>query len=216
MIMAVLVALVVAVLPTSPAAAAVSMHYALLPESSRVHIHTGSSGLFGFAGHEHTIAAEDLTGHAAVDSTDLSAFTVSMTFPADSLRVIDEGRDQDSRAKIERDMRQKTLESSRFPRIEVRGVTFAPKRADPASTQPMPLGDCSGTIVIELALHGTTRTLTLPIDLEINADRLRARGELTIRHEDFGMKRVKVAGVVNVAEELAIDFDIHGRRVRQR
>ncbi len=195
-----------------PVAAAISIHYALIPDSSRVHIHTGSSGIFGFAGHEHTVSAGDLIGRAAVDSTDMSAFMLSITFPADSLRVIDEERRQDS-PKIERDMREKVLESRRFPLIEVRGVTFTPKREDPGTTTPLPIGNCSGTIVIELALHGTTRTLTLPIDLEIDAHRLRARGELTIKHEDFAMKRVKVAGVVNVAEELEIDFDIRGRRV---
>jgi polyisoprenoid-binding protein YceI len=189
------------------------MHFALLSDSSRVHIHTGSSGIFGFAGHKHTISAKHFTGRATVDSTDLSAFTLFITFPADSLRVIDDDRSQDSRAKIERDMREKVLESRRFPLIEVRGVTFAPKRDHPEATTPLPVGNCSGTIVIELNLHGTPRTLTLPIDLEIDAHALRARGELTIRHEDFAMKRVKVAGVVNVAEELEMDFDIRGRRV---
>jgi len=213
MIKAVLAVLAAAALSSAPATAAITMHYDLLPDSSRVHIHTGSSGLFGFAGHKHTVSAEWLTGQAGVDSTDMSAFFLAIRFHADSLRVIDEDRGADSRAKIERDMREKVLESGRFPVIEVRGRAFTPKRDDPATTTPLPLGNCSGTIVIELNLHGVARTLTLPIELEINPETLRARGEITIRHEDFAMKRVKVAGVVNVAEELEIDFDIRGRRI---
>jgi hypothetical protein len=70
--------------------------------------------------------------------------------------------------------------------------------------------DLSGELVIDLALHGVTRTLAIPVDIQIDRAGLRARGKFPLRHRDFEMKRVKVAGVVNVAEVVAVEFDLRG------
>ena len=190
--------------------AAPLLRYALDPDSSQVRIHTGASGLFGFAGHEHDIAPARFTGTAVIDSANVTKVVLAITVPTDSLRVVSD-ESPETRAKIERQMREQVLETQRFPTVVIRGVTFSPAGDAPGYPGP-PLGkDVSGELVIELALHGVTRTIALPIDIQVDRQRLRARGEFPIRHKDFDMKRVKVAGVVNVADAIMIDFDLRGR-----
>ena len=60
----------------------------------------------------------------------------------------------------------------------------------------------------ELTLHGVTRTLDVPVRLTRKGDALSATGRTVIRHTDFGMKPVSVAGVVKVKNELTLEFDI--------
>jgi len=191
--------------------AAPLLRYAIDPDSSQIRIHTGSSGVFGFAGHEHDIAPARFTGTAVIDSSNVTHVQLSIEIPTDSLRVVDADESAETRAKIQRQMHEQVLETQRFPKVTIRGVTFSPKGNAPGYPGP-PLGkDVSGELVIELALHGVTRTIALPIDIQVDRQRLRARGEFPIRHKDFDMKRVKVAGVVNVADTIALTFDLRGK-----
>jgi polyisoprenoid-binding protein YceI len=195
--------LALAVAADAPAAAPL-VTYRLEPDSSVVRAHTGSSGLFGFAGHEHTVAVLGLRGEVAVDPADPARFALSIEAPADSLRIIDEDRDRDSSLKIERDMKRKVLETEEFPAIAIRGVSF---RVD----EQQGSNAFRGELEIELTLHGVTRALGVPLELTLAGERLRARGRFALKHSDFKMNRIKVAGLVNVAEKIAIEFDVAGR-----
>lgn len=195
----------------SGASGAPLLRYAIDPDSSQVRIHTGSSGLFGFAGHEHDIAPARFTGTAVIDSSDVTHVQLSISVPTDSLRVVDTDESAETRAKIQRQMYEQALETQRFPTLTIRGVTFSPAGHAPGHPGPPLAAECSGELVIELTLHGVTRTIALPVDIQVDRARLRARGEFPIRHKDFDMKRVKVAGVVNVADTIAITFDLRGQ-----
>jgi polyisoprenoid-binding protein YceI len=64
----------------------------------------------------------------------------------------------------------------------------------------------------ELALHGMTRTITLPVHVEVAGDVLTASGKTVLRHDQFGMQPVSVAGgSVKVKNEIAIDYRIVAR-----
>ena len=199
-----------ALLTGGTAVAAPLLHYRLDPDSSRIRIRTGSSGVFGFAGHEHEIDAPRFTGTAVIDSADVTKVQLSLSVPTDSMRVVDEDESPETRAKVERAMHEQVLEVQRFPTVTIRGLTFGPNGDEPGHPGPALAADLAGELVIELTIHGVTRPLALPVDIQVDRARLRARGKFPIRHQDFDLKRIKVGGVVNVAETITIEFDLRG------
>jgi polyisoprenoid-binding protein YceI len=68
----------------------------------------------------------------------------------------------------------------------------------------------------ELTLHGVTRSTLVPMRVEVSGDTLMATGSLVVRHTDFGLTPISVAGVVKVKNELAIDFKIEAAARTQR
>ena len=188
-----------------------ALTYLLHAASSSVKVFTGSSGALGFLGHDHVIAVPSFTGEARIDTTDLKQFALTIEAPADSLRVIEE-KDAGDRRKIESDMKQDVLESPAFPTIALRGVGFRP--AGPDSGQAIAWGMHKGHLQLEINLHGVSRTIEVPLQLELDPNQVRARGKFAITHADFNLPRKKVAGVVNVAEKLEIEYDVRGVAVR--
>lgn len=188
----------------APPGASRTAVYHLLPDSCTVRATTGSSGLFGFLGHEHTIAIPIARGTAAIDTSDPTRFTLAIEAEAESLRVLDD--DPERQRKVERTMKDDVLETGKHPFIVVTGRAFTVNEEPGAGT-------LAGDLVVEVRLHGVLRDIELPLVVERRPDGLRARGGFTVRHDAFEMQRVKVAGVVNVAEAVAIEFDVRGVRV---
>jgi len=57
-----------------------------------------------------------------------------------------------------------------------------------------------------------TRPITLPVHVEVSGDTLTASGKAVLRHDQFGMQPVSVAGgSVKVKNEIAIDYRIVAR-----
>ena len=180
--------------------------YELLPDSSTVRAHTGSSGLLGFAGHDHTIAVP-FGGLVSIDSTDVTRCGLRITARSTALAVIDPGEDADKRARIEKDMHEKVLAADEFPLISFSEVRFVPEKPAPA------FGSHRGELTVALTLHGVTREIRIPVTIDLDRQKLRARGKFAIKHADFNLTRIRVAGVVKVAETIDIDFDIVGQRM---
>ncbi len=72
------------------------------------------------------------------------------------------------------------------------------------------------SITGELTLHGVTRSTLLAMRVEVSGDTLMAISSLVVRHTDFGLTPVSVAGVVKVKNEIAIDFKIEATARTQR
>jgi polyisoprenoid-binding protein YceI len=84
-------------------------------------------------------------------------------------------------------------------------VTF---RSTSVAVVPGAAGSWDVKLRGDLTLHGVTRALDLPVRVTRTGDALSATGRAVIRHTDFGMKPVSVAGVVKVKNELTLEFDI--------
>ena len=84
---------------------------------------------------------------------------------------------------------------TRFPQI-----TFASRRVAPADGKVLVTGD--------LTLHGVSREVTVPVELELSAGALRARGEFTIRMSDYGMTYRSWFNPLR--DEVRILFDLRG------
>lgn len=195
-------ALVVALLLVGgrPVAAA-ETPYAVDAAGSSVVVHVGKEGLFSFAGHEHVVTAPRLQGRVLAAPDDLSRCLVTLSFETAALRVQEQGEPKGDAPKVQQAMLgPQVLDASRFPTVAFRSTSVTGKTA----AQGVYDLDLRG----ELSLHGVTRSVALPMRVEVGADTLRASGRLLLRQTDYGIRPVSVGGVVKVKDELAIEYVI--------
>jgi polyisoprenoid-binding protein YceI len=195
----------VAVVLCTPPLAAAPRTFVVDPAASSVRIHVGKSGAFSFAGHHHEVVAPALSGQVTADPADLTASTVALTFEAAALKVLPEGEPAGDAPKVEEIMRgPKVLDAVRFP-----AVTFKSQRV---SGRDAGSGAYDLELTGEIALHGVTRPLTLPVHVAVSGDTLTASGKAVLRHDQFGMEPVSAAGgSVKVKNEIAVEYRIVAR-----
>jgi polyisoprenoid-binding protein YceI len=183
----------------APSAWAAPRSYVIDPAASSVRIHVGKSGAFSFAGHTHDVVAPAVAGEIAADPADLGGSRVSLTFEAGALKVLPEGEPAGDPPKVEAAMLgPKVLDVARFPTITFKSQRVTGREAGGGAY----LLEIAG----EMALHGVTRALTLPVRVEVAGDTLTATGKAVLRHDQFGMQPVSVAGVVKVKNEVQVAY----------
>ena len=188
-----------AVLLAVPAVAG-TRTYDVLPES-RITVHVGRAGLFKFAGHEHEVVGHTSAGEVTADDGDLGRSTVSLTFDARTLVVSGKGEPAEDVPKVQSKMLgPEVLDVARFPDVTFRSVSVSGAAAGAEQWDLQVIGD--------LTIHGATQRVTLPVHVTRQGDTLKAAGMVTIRHTDFGLSPISVAGVVKVKNELKLDFDV--------
>jgi polyisoprenoid-binding protein YceI len=97
------------------------------------------------------------------------------------------------------------LESAKFPAIEFRSRSVVVKSSK--------AGASAIEIEGELALHGRTRTMRVPAQVDFQGENLHATGKVKLKQTDFGISPTSaVAGTVKVADEVAISFEIYAKR----
>lgn len=175
--------------------------YVVDPEHSSVAIHVGRAGLFKFAGHEHLVLAPRFEGEIQADPGDLSRSSVRLTFDPADLVVSEEGEASGDAPKVqERMIGPDVLDRARFPRIVFRSTAVGVRSASHGSYQLRVTGD--------LGLHGATRSIAVPVEVDVSGDTITARGRFGLRQTDYDIKPVSVAGVVKVKDEVSIEFTL--------
>ncbi len=171
------------------------------------------AGALARLGHNHTIAAGDLTGNVAVDKGDLSASRFELEFSVANLVVDDpmlrstQGADfasvptADDIAGTRGNMLgDKVLDGEKYPRIRIVG------------TGPM-AREGKQVLTVKVELLGRMVDLTVPTEVTIAGDELRAQGEFELNHADLGMQPFSVMmGALQVGEKLSFAYDIKARR----
>jgi len=182
-------------------AAAAPRTYTVLTES-RITVHVGKAGLFKFAGHEHEILGHAKSGEIVADEADLARSSVSTVWDARGLVVsLTKDESAEDAPQVQAKMLgPEMLEVDHFPEVTFRSVSVEGQAAGADQWDLKLAGD--------LTIHGVTQRVSLPVHVVRKADTLRTTGHLTIRHTDFGLKPISVAGVVKVKNELTLDFDI--------
>jgi polyisoprenoid-binding protein YceI len=182
--------------------------YTVVAGQSAVRIHVGKSGVFGFAGHEHDVVAPVAQGTIVADPADLARSSVTVSFDAAALKVTGEGEPAKDVPEVQAKMTgPEVLDAARFQSITFRSRSVAGKEVKAGVYDLQVTGD--------LDLHGVSRSLTLPLRVEVAADTLTATGKTTLRHSDFGMKPVSVGGgTVKVKNEIGVDLRIVARAGR--
>src|SRR5262245_23035184 len=146
-----------------PSFAAAGDRYVVDPAASEFLVQVGKSGLFKFAGHVHEVAAPIAEGHIEADAADLSRSSVTLRFQASALKVTGKGDPPEDVPKVQEAMTsEKVLDVAKYAEIVFTSSKVTGKAAGPAAFDLQVEG--------ALALHGATKTITLPVHAEKGAD----------------------------------------------
>jgi len=194
-----------ALLQASPQHAAAT--YTVDPSRSSVVVHVGKGGLFKFAGHTHDVLATRVSGEVVAVPEELSRCSVKLSFETAALQVSEKGEPAGDAPKVQAAMEgPKVLDVGRFPSISFVSTSVSGRAAGAGVYELQVAGD--------LTLHGVTKRISVPVRVELQPDGLKASGRLGLKQTAFGISPVSVGGVVNVKDELGIDFEIAARRGR--
>lgn len=184
-------------LPTSVAAAAT---YRIDPGQSRFMVKAFAGGFLSAFAHDHNIAIREFSGDVQFTYGVVEPASLQLKIKSASLAVTDKVSAGD-RQKIEGSMRDDVLEAGKYPEIVFKSTNVSATKTGE--------GQYQARIAGELTLHGVTRPLTIPAQLEFGASVLRARGGFSLKQSSFEIKPVSVAGgTVKVKDELKFTFDI--------
>lgn len=183
--------------------------YRILPQKSLLLVRVGRAGMMQRLGHEHAVASEDVYGLVEIND-DPSASRAHVVLPIRNLIVdkpeyrerlqLDTGSSADDVAKTYTNM-LKVFEPQLYPWVEAH-ARLATEEGGQA------------TLAVSITLHGSTFEYLLPVDLEVDAERLVVSGRATIRHSEFGVTPFAAAGgLVRVADEFEVEFRLFGQAV---
>lgn len=168
---------------------------------SKITAHVGVGGMLAALGHDHTVELGGLTGEVWFQEDRIEQASLHIVAEASGAAEVDEAFSPKARDKINRAIREDALESARYPAIEFKSTKISLKEAGAGSYQ----ADVEGN----LTLHGVTHPIAIPARVELSQNSLRATGEFTVRHSDYGIKRISAgAGTVKAKEEIRLSFVI--------
>lgn len=183
---------------------AVGDRYVIDPMVSRFTVQAFASGFLSAFGHDPKIAIRDLKGEIHFDAAQIEKASMHLAIRADSLTVTDNVSDKDRRD-IESDMRDKVLETDKYPEITFDVSDVSVNNADN--------GQAVVTLNGQLGLHGVMRPQKVPATIVVTGSMLRAFGEFSLRQSNYNIKAVSaVGGALKVKDEVKFIFDIVARK----
>jgi len=172
--------------------------YQIIPEESRIEIKTGTAGLFGFAGHSHSIIPSNFSGEVEINASDPKGTQVTILIQAPSLKETGDFSSKEIE-EIDSQMHNTVLESSKYPEIAFHSTAVKYKEGGGHVYDAQIEGD--------LALHGVTKRITVPARITVDGSTLRANGSFKIERPDFKIETKSAGGgTVKVAKTLEINF----------
>jgi polyisoprenoid-binding protein YceI len=177
-------------------------NYSVDSARSKVEINVYKEGVFKAFGHDHVIAAKEVSGQVQFDAEKIEQSTARLKIPTKSLTVIDPGESEKDRHDVQTTMEgEKVLDVAKFPEI-----TFASSGVSAPKKMP---GGWEITLSGKLKLHGVEKPVSFPLRFQADANELRGEGEVSILQSDYGITPVKVAGgSVKVKDKVKITFSI--------
>lgn len=171
--------------------------YQLGPQSGRLLIKTGRTGLGARAGHDLVIEATSWNCRVTVTPADPAQSSVTVQVDVDSFEVregtggVKPLTDSD-RSEIKRNIREKILHTSEHPTITFQSTSV--------SGSPEAL-----TVDGDLTIMGVTRPATATAAVSDDGD---VRGSATVVQSDWGIKPYSaLLGALKLADEVAIEVD---------
>lgn len=181
-------------------------NYSIDGARSKVEIDVYKEGFFKAFGHDHLVAAKELSGQVRFDAEKIDQSKVRLTFPTKSITVIDPGESEKDRSDVQATMEgEKVLDVARFPEISFSASRVSAVKKTQAGWEL--------TLSGNLNLHGVEKPVSFPLKVHVEADELRGEGELSILQTDYGMTPVRVGGgTVKVKDKLKITFNIVAKK----
>lgn len=174
-----------------------------------VTVRTDRTALASRFAHDHAIAATEYTGHVTWPANGSGPCRIAFDVPVHSLTPDPPGYreraglDPDDtvgpsarRTIVENMLGPRQLDAANHPL-----VTFRASRCEPQGDQVRVTG--------ELTIRGTTRTLSIPLQVQADERILTARGSFEVLHTDFGIRPFSnAAGLVRNADKLTFGLDL--------
>jgi polyisoprenoid-binding protein YceI len=178
--------------------------YRIDARKSQFFVQAEAGGVLGAFAHDHKLQVKDFNGTVSLPSPALQSASLDISIVADSLTLVDKVSDDD-RKEIESSMKQKVLETAKFPKITFRSVGVTVDSSDDASSRIKVLGN--------LWLHGVGHKIPIAMTVALKGDSLRATGTMKLRQTDYGMTPYTAAiGTIRVKDEVTLSFDIVATR----
>ena len=158
-----------------------------------------------FKGKDHLVAVREFTGQAQITPGSITPASLEITAKAASMVETREVFTEQQKQIINKELREIVLEPEKYP-----DITFKSTRVSGKST-----GTDRYELKIEgnLTLHGVTRAITIPTEVTLSGNDMRARGEFSIDRDDFGVKATSAFhGMVRVRNNIKFTFDIVGHQ----
>src|SRR5262245_32639446 len=166
--------------------------WSILPALSRVGFDAKST-LHDFSGSTQKVEGELVANLAHPDVGCRGKVTVD----ASSLDTGEPERDAEMRA---------ALGLSASPQLAFEWSGFLTESSDAAAMKT------AGTVVGKLTIHGTTREITMPVRISVDASRRASvEGEVEIQMKDFGVKPPRKLGVLKVEDTVKIWIALRAR-----
>ncbi|MCC6072050.1 YceI family protein [Massilia sp. GCM10020059] len=179
--------------------------YRIDPQASVIRAVVRSGGPFARMGHDHAVAAKNISGFAAPGEgrADFGFRLDEMTVDEPAVRAsagLPGTVPADAAAGTRANMLGRVLEADRHPTVHL-----SARQARGAA----------GTMRLAVTLHGVTRSVDVPAALDITPASVTAAGSFSLRQTDFGIKPMSVlGGALVVRDEMELSFRIHAARVR--
>jgi len=175
-------------------------------KGSEVRIHVRKGGLLSAAGHDHEVIAPVVAGKVRMEPQRIEQATIDLTFNASALKVSAQGEPPDDVPKVQQVMlSEKVLDVAKYPTIGFRSRQIGLESRTGSHMRLRVAGD--------LTLHGVTRPIEGPVDVDLSADSLTAAGTVTVRQTQFGIEPVSAGlGTVKVKDEVTVRYTFTARR----
>lgn len=179
--------------------------YALDSSQSKFVARAFAGGLLWFKGKDHLVAVREFSGQAQITPGSITPASLEMTAKAASMVETRDVFTEQEKQIINKELREIVLEPEKYP-----DITFKSTRVTGKST-----GGDRYELKIEgnLTLHGVTRGITIPTEVTLSGNDMRARGVFSIERDDFGIKATSAFhGMVRVRNKIEFTFDIEGHQ----
>lgn len=207
----VIIALVgIGALPVFQTVQAQPMRVTVDKSQSHIIAVTYRSGLLGFLGHEHAVLATQWFTNICYAPDDIGQSSVQITVPTESLRIdsqkargiasLGPGPSEEEIQEIQAIMlSEENLAAVQHPRLTFKSSSVSLE------------GDSEVILEGPLTLRGQTRTVRFPVTVSRPSGKgIMLSGRFEVLQTDFGIEPESVAGVINVANNVDIVFEIVG------
>lgn len=198
-----LLVLLVAVVASSSSQS--TRRYVLDSSQSRFVARAFAGGLLWFKGKDHLIAVREFTGEAQITPGSLTPASLEIVAKTASMVETRDVFTEQEKQIINKELREIVLEPDKYPDITFKSTNVSGRSRD-ANTYELKIDG-------DLTLHGVTRRITIPTEVTLSGNDMRARGQFSIDRDDFGVKATSaVHGMVRVRNKIEFTFDIVGHQ----
>jgi len=188
--------------------------YSIQPNHSSIQMYAFRSGPGARFGHNHVLRLTQGTGTVWLPVQGIKGARADFTFRLDALEIDPPELRAELGGSFKQILKQSDIEGTRehmlgatgldaasFPEVRVHGVVQS-------GEEPVAIA------LVSVKLHGVSRDQLTLIRFNKEDQHLRARGNLLVRHQDFGLKPYSVmGGLLAVDDWIAIEFDLQADAV---